>query len=168
MIILRVRRRVATPAALLLLALFGPFVRPAAAETPDEQRARVERIENAVLAPCCYTEPVSRHQSEIAVKMRIEIAKWVVVGKTDQEILGAYVQQYGRKVLVDPRTIPSWWVHWVPWLALILGAVFALWLLRRWRANPAPQAPSPDLDAAALPDFDDEEPPGRIIRHRRL
>ena len=168
MIVLRVRPRAAKSVALLLWTLSVPFVFSAAAETPDEQRARVERIEDAVLAPCCYAEPVSRHQSEIAVKMRIEIAKWVAAGKTDQEILDAYVQQYGRKVLVDPRTIPSWWAHWVPWLALILGAIFALWLLRRWRANPAPQAPIPNLDVGALPDFDDEESTGHTIRHPRV
>jgi hypothetical protein len=28
-------------------------------------------LEHAVLAPCCYTEPVAIHQSEIAVKMRL-------------------------------------------------------------------------------------------------
>jgi len=47
------------------------------AETAEKQQARVERLEHAVLAPCCYTEPVAIHQSEIAVKMRLEIAKWV-------------------------------------------------------------------------------------------
>lgn len=61
MIILRVRRRAATAFAPLLLPIFGSFVLSAAAETSNEQKARVERIENAVLAPCCYTESASRH-----------------------------------------------------------------------------------------------------------
>ena len=152
----RARRRAAGLTALLLFALAAPFVVSAAGETPDEQKARVRRIEDAVLAPCCYTEPVSRHQSEIALKMRIEIANWVAAGKTDREILDAYVQQYGAKVLVDPRTIPGWWTPWVPWLTIILGVGFALWLVRRWRANPVPQS-APDLDDQNLPDFDDEE-----------
>jgi cytochrome c-type biogenesis protein CcmH/NrfF len=149
-LIIRVRGRAVAPATLLLFALSS------AAGTPDEQKARVQRIEDAVLAPCCYTEPVSHHQSEIAVKMRIEIAKWVAAGRTDQEILDTYVQRYGAKVLVDPRTIPGSWTPWVPWLTLILGAVFALWLLTRWRANPAAQ-PVPDSDDRNLPDFEDEE-----------
>ena len=131
-------RRAATSAVLLGMALAGVFALPATAETPDEQKARVQRIEDAVLAPCCYTEPVSRHQSEVAVKMRIEIAKWVAAGKTDQEILDTYARQYGSRVLVDPRTIPGWWTPWVPWLALIFAVVFGFWLLRRWRVNPLP------------------------------
>lgn len=47
-------------------------------------------IQGCVLAPCSYTEPVCRHQREIAVRKRIEFAKWVTAGKTDQEILGAH------------------------------------------------------------------------------
>ncbi len=157
MIVAHAHRRAATSTLLLGMALAGVFALPAA-ETPDEQKARVQRIEDAVLAPCCYTEPVSRHQSEVAVKMRIEIAKWVAAGRTDREILDTYVRQYGSRVLVDPRTIPGWWTPWVPWLALIFAVVFGFWLLRRWRVNPLPATlPSPSPDVAVPPDLDDEE-----------
>ena len=37
-----------------------------------EQQARIERLENLILAPCCYREPVSRHGSEIAQTIRLE------------------------------------------------------------------------------------------------
>ncbi len=149
--------RAATNTVLLGMALGGVFALQAA-ETPDEQKARVQRIEDAVLAPCCYTEPVSRHQSEVAVKMRIEIAKWVAAGRTDREILDTYVKQYGSKVLVDPRTIPGWWTAWVPWVTAILAILLGFWLLRRWRAKPLSAAlPSPSPGAAVLPDLDDEE-----------
>jgi hypothetical protein len=52
---------------LFFLALLPSLV---LAETAEQQQARVDRLEHAVLAPCCYTEPVTIHQSEIAVKMR--------------------------------------------------------------------------------------------------
>lgn len=125
----------------------------AAGGITDEQRARVQRIEKSVLAPCCYTEPVSNHQSEISVKMRVEIAKWVEAGKTDREILDTYVQRYGSKVLVDPRSIPGGWTPWIPWLTAILGALLVLWLVHRWRSNPPPAAPS-DSEQPELPDFE--------------
>lgn len=148
----------AMSAMLLSLAAAGVLVFHATAETPAEQKARVQRIEDSVLAPCCYTEPVSRHQSEIAVKMRIEIAKWVAEGKPDQEILDTYVQRYGAKVLVDPRTIPGWWTPWVPWFVAIFAVIFGFLLVRRWRANLQAATPlSPSLDVAVLPDLDDEE-----------
>jgi cytochrome c-type biogenesis protein CcmH/NrfF len=150
--------RAAMGAAFLIMAVAGVFALPVAAATPAEQKARVQRIQDAVLAPCCYTEPVSRHQSEIAIKMRIEIANWVAESRTDQEILDTYVQQYGSRMLVDPRTIPGWWTPWVPWLAAIFAIGSGFWLLRRWRAKALTAAlHSPGSDATVLPDFDDEE-----------
>jgi len=131
-------RRAAARAVLIGLALSLLFAPPAPAGTPAEQQVRVRRIEDAVLAPCCYAEPVSTHQSEIAVKMRIEIAKWVAEGRTDREILDTYVRRYGARVLVDPRTRPASWTPWVPWSVAVLAVVFGFWLLRRWRAKPLP------------------------------
>jgi len=61
------------------LALFAEFVPSAGVEAPDEQKARVQRVEDPVVAPHCYTKLVSRHQSE------------------------GYVQRVGRKVPGDPH-----------------------------------------------------------------
>lgn len=153
------RRAATTRAVLLCMAVAGAFLFRAAAETPDEQKARVQRIEDAVLAPCCYTEPVSRHQSEIAVKMRMEIAEWVAAGKTDQEILRVYVERYGAKVLVDPRTIPAGWIPWIPWLTLMVGTVMLLWLLKRRRSAPQPVMPSSRVEGQYLVETEDDIPP---------
>ncbi len=127
-----------------------------------EQQARIGRLERAVLAPCCYAEPVAIHQSEIALKMRLEIAKWVISGKSDQEILGAYVQEYGAKVLVDPRTIPAWWTPWIPWLTVVFGVAVVFLILKRWRSNRLPPAPPSGFEDRPLPDIDieDEDAPG--------
>jgi len=119
---------------LLFLALLPSLV---LAETAEQQQARVDRLEHAVLAPCCYTEPVAIHQSEIAVKMRLEIAKWVAAGRSDREIIDTYVSLYGSKVLVDPRTLPRGWILVFPWFVLILGMFLVAWLLKRWRAAPS-------------------------------
>ena len=139
------------------LATFGAMSAPsAAAQTVEDEKARIARLQDAVLAPCCYTQPVSRHQSEIAVKMRLEIARWVAEGKSDEAILSAYVERYGAKVLVDPRTRPSWWMPLIPWTALIMGTVLCLWLTARWQAGPVP-APVGVPDLAQLPEFDEDE-----------
>ncbi|MBS1856509.1 MAG: cytochrome c-type biogenesis protein CcmH [Acidobacteria bacterium] len=114
------------------------------------QPDRVAHLENSVLAPCCYTEPVSRHQSEIAMKMRLEIAKWVEQGRSDEDILAEYVARYGAKVLVDPSTLPRPWSYWVPWVLVALASVgTGALVLRLRRAAPAPApafaGPLPDL-----------------------
>jgi len=136
----------------------GALVLPANGQTSEDSTTRIMRLEKAVLAPCCYTEAVATHQSEIALKMRIEIARWVAEGRTDDEILGTYVARYGSKVLVDPRTTPAWWTPWIPWMALILASGFGLWRVRHWQTHalPAPM-PASGPELPALPDFDEED-----------
>jgi len=109
-------------------------------------RDRIEHLQKSVLAPCCYTESVAQHTSDIAFKLRVEIANSVSQGKTDREILDAFAARYGARVLVDPRTLPKTWALLVPWTVAGLGALAAALILRRWRA--ATQAP-----AANLPHF---------------
>ncbi len=114
---------------------------------------RAVRLENSVLAPCCYAEPVSRHQSEIAMKMRLEIEKWVGEGRTDEAILAEYVSRYGSKVLVDPDSVPRAWSYWVPWLIVAFAAVGTGALVLRWRRA----APVPAPAAGPLPDLPPED-----------
>jgi cytochrome c-type biogenesis protein CcmH/NrfF len=147
-------RRAATNSLFALLLFLAAYPKPANA---DERNARILRIEDRVLAPCCYDEPVSRHQSEIAVKMRMEIARWVAAGKSDEEIIGTYVQMYGDKVLLDPRTIPAPWTMWIPWLSVIAGAGFAAWLLKRWSAKRPVAATPAGPEIENLPDIEDED-----------
>ncbi len=140
-------------AQMLLLTLLPLLV---FAETAEQPQVRVDRLEHAVLAPCCYTESVAIHQSEIAVKMRLEITKWVAAGKSDQEILDTYAGLYGDKVLVDPRTVPRGWTPYFPWLVLILGAFLVAWLLKRWSRAPRPATALSATEVLNLPDLDDE------------
>ena len=146
---LKLRRR----SLLILLPIL------AAAAAPDQKQARIDRLERRVFAPCCYTESVAIHQSEIAVKMRLEIAKWVEQGSTDEQILGTYIGRYGDKVLIDPATAPKEWSYLVPWMVAVLGMGAAAAMLWRWRLARLAVAPAVNLADVALPDlpdFDDE------------
>ncbi len=88
--------------------------------------------------------------------MRLEIVKWVAMGRSDREILDTYVRLYGSKVLVDPRTVPRGWTPFFPWLVLILGVFLVVWLLRRWRAAPRTPTALSTTEVSNLPDFDDQ------------
>ncbi len=100
-----------------------------AAATP-EQRAREERLAGSLLAPCCYAQPVSIHASEAALRMRLGIARLVEAGRTDEEIVGFYKQQFGDKVYAPPKKT-GWWVYLTPWFALLCGLGVAIRWLRR-------------------------------------
>ncbi len=104
-----------------------------AADTTPQ--ARIRRIEDSLLAPCCFSEPVSKHRSEVAQKMRKEISGWVAEGKSDQEILATYKRLYGARVLIEPEGALRWWVYTVPTLVAALGLVLTVIVLRRWRSR---------------------------------
>jgi cytochrome c-type biogenesis protein CcmH len=101
---------------------------------PAEQQARISRLENSLLAPCCYQETLARHMSETAVAMRAELGAMVAQGKSDREILDYYKQRYGKRVLVEPEGTAWWIMGLVPVLVSVLGAWFVIHILRKWRA----------------------------------
>ena len=125
----------------------------------QDRQTQIDRLERAVLAPCCYTQTLALHQSEIAVKMRLEIEKWVQEGRTDDEILATYAKQYGNKVLVDPNTLPRGWMLVVPWAIVGLATLGAAWIVRRWQKTRHATDASADAGGMTLPDISeiDEE-----------
>ena len=114
------------PAALL-------FTVAALGQLTGDQPARVEKLENTLLAPCCYTEPVAQHRSEVSLRMKAEIRRMVAEGKSDREILDHYKAEYGLRVLVEPEGGRRVWIHLVPVVAIVLGLLVAVAVIRRWR-----------------------------------
>jgi len=102
------------------------------AQAGGGQRQRILRLENSLLAPCCYSEPVARHMSDVAIAMRAEIEQFVASGRSDQEILDLYTQRYGARILVEPQGARWWWMHVVPVAVLVLGLVAVALVLRKW------------------------------------
>jgi len=108
----------------------------AAEEAPDS--ALVRDIEDHLIAPCCWTQPISQHESGVAEQMREEVRSMVAAGMGREEILDHFVAQYGERILATPRAEGfNRLVYILPWVALVLGAWILFVLLKRFRA-PAP------------------------------
>jgi cytochrome c-type biogenesis protein CcmH len=70
----------------------------------SKQAAQKEReIEDNLIAPCCWSQPVSEHYSEVADQIRQEVHAMVAEGKSRDEILDFYVAKYGERILATPR-----------------------------------------------------------------
>jgi cytochrome c-type biogenesis protein CcmH len=108
---------------------------------------KAREIEDNLIAPCCWTQPVSEHYSEVAEKIRKEVHEMVAAGKSRDEILDYYAAEYGERILATPRSKGfNRLVYILPWLALILGAWLLIILLKKLRAPVSAPAP------ASLPD----------------
>ena len=125
----------------------------AASAPPPPDAVALEReakkIEGMLIAPCCWTQPVSVHYSAEAEEVRVGILKLLGEGKTQQQVLDAFVAQYGTRILADP---PVAGLHWLPWLFLVGGGTVVVVVVRHLRTNTAvvageeTPAPSPADD----------------------
>jgi cytochrome c-type biogenesis protein CcmH len=78
----------------------------ALALTPAQAGANVEReardIETMLIAPCCFMQQVSVHQSPAADEVRRDVRSRLAAGQSRQQILDAYVGRYGKRILAEP------------------------------------------------------------------
>jgi cytochrome c-type biogenesis protein CcmH len=142
--IYKIRLRASLIAVLLCAVYsFGADDRQAA-----EKAREIREIEDNLIAPCCWSQPVSQHYSEEAEQIRNGVSAMVAAGKSREEILNYYVARYGERILAAPRAKGFNVLAYVlPWAALLLGVWFLIMLLRKLRSPaPAPQ-PSPLPDA---------------------
>jgi len=131
---------------LIILALVWGAIAFAADSAQDDKKAR--EIENNLIAPCCWTQPVSEHYSEVAEKIRTEVRQMVAAGKSRDEILDYFVAQYGERILAAPRAKGfNSLVYILPWLALALGGWLLLLLIKKMRSPVPATVPPTVLDS---------------------
>jgi cytochrome c-type biogenesis protein CcmH len=125
---------------------------------PHEREAKT--IESELVAPCCWSQQVSVHNSPAADAIRADIRTRLDAGEAHQQILDAYVAQYGKAILVEPPARGGTLALYVgPPVALVATAVLLVALVRRFsrRASAEPRSLSSDRAgdprlAAALDD----------------
>ena len=69
--------------------------------TPDQART-IRKLEDKLMAPCCYSQTIRVHMSAEAEQMREEVTDMVLAGKTEQDIISYYKAKYGETILVVP------------------------------------------------------------------
>ncbi len=104
----------------------------ALAAAPPASDDDVREVASALIAPCCWTQQASIHQSPAARQMRDEIRTMLAAGRTRDEILQTYVARYGTRVLAEPpdRGFSAILHRW-PWVTLAASAALLVLILRR-------------------------------------
>jgi cytochrome c-type biogenesis protein CcmH/NrfF len=126
----------------LLIVLGAAAVGADTAPTTPEQQQRIRKLEESLLAPCCWAEPASVHRSEVAQKIRLQIPKMVSSGLTDREILDYYTREYGARILIEPAGALRVWVYFIPVAASTLGLGLVLLAIRRLLHRAAAEQPA--------------------------
>ena len=88
----------------LSVGAFAPVTVVAlAAQVSLEERAH--RLESRLVAPCCFRQVLTMHDTEPAQTMKDEIRRALAAGRSDEEILRGYVDRYGIQILSEPPAV---------------------------------------------------------------
>jgi cytochrome c-type biogenesis protein CcmH len=129
------------------LALAGPD--PAALEK------QAKAIEAMLIAPCCWSQQVSLHQSPASDEIKQTVRRLLADGKTQQQILDQYVAEYGDRILAEPPARGfSAALYVAPWLFLAGSIGLVVLVVRKLRVPAA--AATPDAVPAAANDDESE------------
>lgn len=114
-----------------------------AAAPPDQ--AAIERqakdLEAKLIAPCCWSQQVSVHQSPASDDIKSSIRRMLSEGKTSQQILDAYVAEYGDRILAEPPARGfSAALYVAPWILLVGSVGLVVVVIKRLR-TPGRAAP---------------------------
>lgn len=113
-----------------------------------EREAR--EIEAMLIAPCCFSQQVSLHQSAAADDVRLDVRRRLAAGEARDQILQAYVAQYGKRILVQPPAEGFDRVLYIlPPLGLVLTALLVVVIVRRFTAQRSHE-PTPVAEGAGL------------------
>ncbi len=104
----------------------------AATALADTDRKRADALRHKFMAPCCWSETLAEHHSPAASELNSEIDKWMSAGLSDADIESRLVSRYGRRILAEPGGAQGTLLRVVPFLVLGGGAVWIVFLLRRW------------------------------------
>lgn len=126
--------RFALPLLALLVTLGGAALR---AETDHEREARI--IEDMLIAPCCFSQQVSVHQSDAAVKVKADVRARLAAGETREEIIDAYVAMYGARVLsTPPPEGVNLLLYITPVFVLVTSIGLVVFVVRRFSGQASP------------------------------
>lgn len=134
--------------------------RPMVPVTAAENDAAIQAIEKRLRCTCgCGLDIYTCRTTDFTCTYSPELHKQVLAlagaGKTAQEIIDAFVAEYGQQALMaPPKRGFNLAGYFVPSLAVLVAAAFLIRTLRRWtraaaaEAAVAPPAPGDGVDAS--------------------
>ena len=100
------------------------------APTDDE----VNRIAKQLYCPVCPNTPLDVCETKACQDWRAQIRDQLARGWTEEQIISYFVDQYGERVLAEPRRGGFTSLVWIlPIIAVALGVTVTVQVVRGWR-----------------------------------
>jgi cytochrome c-type biogenesis protein CcmH len=113
-------------------------------------------IEGRLMAPCCWTQTIDIHGSEISLAMRHEIRRRLRNGESADVIQASFVERYGPKILAVQPNSPLKGVF--IGLSVVMGGagIASALMIGRWRKRSTPQEPPETKRSEARDQWDEK------------
>lgn len=113
----------------------GSSEEPSSRKVTSEE---VREIAKLLISPCCWSETADRHQSQAARQVRAQIREMLMQGYSRQQILEAFEQAYGERILARPHARGFNLLVWV-----LPGVVLLISIVGTWKFLIRIQTPPP-------------------------
>lgn len=120
---------------------------PKPGATPQLTDAQRDELEHKIHCQCgctldVFTCRTTDFSCQVSPAMHRDVMEMVKGGHSAQEIIDAFVNVYGDRVLMAPRKSGFDLLAWItPGIAVLIVGALLLVVLRRWRAAPVGHAP---------------------------
>lgn len=116
---------------------------PASSATTPPTGAEVA-LQGRLMGPCCWTQTLDVHESEISTQLRAEIHARLDRGEASEAIEDDFAARFGERIRAVPKgKDPLKRVPIVVGIAMLASAVGLVWVLRRWTRRREGDEPLP-------------------------
>lgn len=138
----------------LLLGILFTGIALAQDNTPPTDD-EVNAVAHKLYCPVCESTPLDVCPTDACKDWRELIRTMLTEGKTEEQILQHFVDQYGDRVLAEPpRTGLNWLIYLLPPAVILAGAILLFRSLKEWtKPKTAVPASSAERSAASTDDY---------------
>ena len=141
-------RPIGAIAVLAIIAMAPLLITPVVAQQLSDRARQMGMKIKCMCRGCDMAAGICSHPGgafsgpcETAKAMLKEVDQHVAKGETDEQILQAFVQEYGTQVFAEPPKSGFSLVAWIlPSVYLFVGTGVVILVIARWRKRPAQQA----------------------------
>jgi len=141
-------RPIGAIAVLAIIAMALLLITPVGAQQLSDRAKQMGMKIKCMCRGCDMAAGICSHPGgafsgpcETAKAMLKEVDQHVAKGETDEQILQAFVQEYGTQVFAEPPKSGFSLVAWIlPSVYLFVGTGVVILVIARWRKRPAQQA----------------------------